>query len=156
MPPKIGLNRNIERQGVNAVQEFFERNNSIFQEIAQQNDYGKDAYIDLTQGDYVSPLCIAVQIKSGNSYRTPKGDYFIPVNHHAITWRNSTVPVFGIVYDPDDLQLRWIDITAYLRQHSMQDGGSIPVSKNSYSMNIAWPKNLSRLLVLMLLQWARQ
>jgi hypothetical protein len=42
---------------------------------------------------------------------TGEGDYFIPVDDHADDWRNSTVPVFGLVYDPDDHQIRWIDIT---------------------------------------------
>ena len=58
-------------------------------------------------------MCVALQIKSGVSYRTGKGDYVVPVEHHADLWRRSTVPVFGMVYDPDDLQLRWVDLTGY-------------------------------------------
>lgn len=131
MAPKIAPNRNIERLGVNAAQQLFERCNCIFQEVAQQNDYGKDAYVDLAQGHYLSPLCVAVQIKSGRSYRLPSGDYFVPVENHASIWRNSTVPVFGIVYDPDDSQLRWGDLTAYLRNHPVQDGGRVPVQRHA-------------------------
>ena len=47
--------------------------------------------------------------------------------HRADLWRRSTVPVFGIVHDPDDSQLRWVDLTGYLRAHPEQTGGSVPV-----------------------------
>lgn len=69
----------------------------------------------------------ALQIKAGASYRTGKSDYAIPVDDHADLWRRSTVPVFGIVYDTDDKQLRWVDLTGYLRAHPEQHGGSVPV-----------------------------
>src|SRR5947209_19974063 len=57
-----------------------------------------------------------------------KGEYVVPVDEHADLWRRSTVPVFGIVYDPWDNQLRWVDLTGYLRAHPQQDGGTVPVS----------------------------
>lgn len=41
------------REGINAVQAFFERNRCVFQEVAQQNDFGKDGYVDLGNGDGV-------------------------------------------------------------------------------------------------------
>ena len=52
----------------------------------------------------------------------------MPVENHSEFWRRSTVPVFGIVYDPDDSQIRWVDLTGYLRAHPEQSDGSIPVS----------------------------
>jgi len=103
---------------------FFEHHACRFQEIDQQQDIGKDVYVDLAD----KALCLALQIKSGVSYRTGKGDYVVPVEHHADLWRRSTVPVFGIVYDPDDSQLRWVDLTGYLRAHPDQEGGNVPVS----------------------------
>jgi hypothetical protein len=30
------------REGINAVKSFFERNRCVFQEVEQQNDFGKD------------------------------------------------------------------------------------------------------------------
>jgi hypothetical protein len=33
------------REGINAAQTFFERHGCVFQEVAQQNDFGKDAYV---------------------------------------------------------------------------------------------------------------
>ena len=116
------------RDGVNTARLFFEHNGCTFQEIGQQHDFGKDAYVDIADATGVTPLCVALQIKSGVSYRTAKGDYAVSVQRHADMWRRSTVPVFGIVYDPDDAQLRWVDLTGYLRAHPEQLGGNVPVS----------------------------
>jgi Domain of unknown function (DUF4365) len=114
------------RDGVNTARLFFEHHRCRFQEVDQQQDIGKDAYVDLADKAGITPLCVALQIKSGVSYRTGNG-YAIPVEHHADLWRRSTVPVFGIVHDPDDALLRWVDLTGYLRAHPEQSGGSVPV-----------------------------
>jgi hypothetical protein len=120
------------REGINAVQAFFERNRCVFQEVAQQNDFGKDGYVDLGNDDgAVTCLCAALQVKSGASYKSAGGDYFIPLDDHAETWRFSTVPVFGIVFDSDTGVLRWVDLTAYLREHTEKNRGSVPVSRDS-------------------------
>lgn len=124
---QTGSTRITGRDGVNLARLFFEHHGCRFQEIDQQQDIGKDAYVDLADTAGITPLCVALQIKSGVSYRTSKGDYMVPVEHHADLWRRSTVPVFGIVHDPDDAQLRWVDLTGYLRAHPEQQLGSVPV-----------------------------
>ena len=48
-------NKVTERAGVNFVQSVVESNSSIFKEIAQQHDYGHDAFILLTE-DGNTPL----------------------------------------------------------------------------------------------------
>jgi hypothetical protein len=121
------VSRVTSRDGVNAARTFFEHYRCRFQEVDQHQDIGKDAYVDLVDGSGITPLCAALQIKSGISYRTMRGDYAIPVEQHADLWRRSTVPVFGIVYDPDDTRLRWVDLTGYLRAHPDQGGGGVPV-----------------------------
>jgi hypothetical protein len=121
-------NRVTSRDGVNVTRLFFEHCGCTFQEIDQQHDFGKDAYIDLADEAGFTPLCVALQVKSGVSYRNSKGDYVVPVEKHSEFWRRSTVPVFGIVYDPDDSQIRWVDLTGYLRANPEQSDGSIPVS----------------------------
>jgi hypothetical protein len=128
---KIPATRVVSRGGVNAAQSFFERHGCVFQEVAQQNDFGKDAYIDIAREGVMTHLCVALQIKSGESFRTAQGDYFIPIERHADSWRRSTVPVFGLVHDPSDQLLRWVDITGYLRGHPHQEAGSIPVSRDA-------------------------
>ena len=114
--------------GVNAARTFFMHNRCKFQEVDLRNDIGKDVYLDVATNGVVSYLCVALQIKSGRSYRTSKGEYFIPVGKHAESWRLHTIPVFGIVYDPDDALMRWADLTGYLRAHPRQKSGRIPVS----------------------------
>jgi hypothetical protein len=116
------------RDGVNFARLFFEHHGCTFQEIGQQHDFGKDAYVDLADEAGITPLCVALQIKSGASYRKSEGNYAVPLENHSEIWRRSTVPVFGIVYDPADAQIRWVDLTGYLRAHPEQSSGSVPVS----------------------------
>jgi hypothetical protein len=123
---QIPQSRITSRDGVNAARAFFEHHGCVFQEVGLENDFGKDAYVDIGEAGRVTHLCAALQIKSGASYRDA-GDYAIPVDSHAEIWRHSTVPVFGLVYDPSDQLLRWIDLTGYLRAHPDQDGGSVPI-----------------------------
>jgi hypothetical protein len=131
MGVKTPTTRTMAREGVNAAQTFFEREGCVFQCVDQGNDFGKDAYIDVVQGREVTHLCVAVQIKSGSSYRTPGGDYVVPVEGHASNWRRSTVPVFGIVYDPEDAGLRWGDLTGYLRANPQHEGGVVPIPRRA-------------------------
>jgi hypothetical protein len=126
--PRIPSHVITSKDGVNAVRSFLEHHGCVFQEVAQQNDYGKDGYVDIGERGAFTFLCAALQIKSGTSHRTRKGDYFITVESHANTWRRSTVPVFGLVYDPDDGLIRWVDLTGYLRAHPEQLDGTVPVS----------------------------
>ena len=128
LDPRLQSQSTTAKGGVNAVRTFLEHYGCVFQEVAQQNDFGKDGYVDIGERGVVTFLCAALQIKSGTSYRTAKGDYFIPVDSHADTWRKSTVPVFGLVYNPEDGLIRWVDLTGYLRAHPELTGGSVPVS----------------------------
>jgi len=89
-----------------------------------ENDYGKDAYVDLTVEGMVTGLCVALQVKGGTSYRAA-GGYRIPVNQeHYAVWRGSSLPVAGIVLDPDTGLLHWCNISAALEQSR----GSPPAS----------------------------
>jgi len=126
---KVNPNRQISRDGVNTTRLFFEHNGCTFQEVDQQQDFGKDAYVDIGDQAGVSPLCVALQIKSGASYSKGNGDYSLPVEQHADAWRKSTVPVFGIVHDPRDGHLRWVDLTGYLQAHPDHAAGNITVSQ---------------------------
>lgn len=112
---RLRPNRKVERQAVNAARSFFESNSCVFQEVDVANDYGKDAYVDFSEDGRVTGLCAALQIKGGISYRDAKGDYRIPLDEeHARIWAESTVPIFGIVHDPDDGGLRWCNISSFL------------------------------------------
>jgi hypothetical protein len=57
---KVHENKLIENAGVNAAKAFFEAQRCVFQSVALENDYGKDAYGDHTDDGEVSQ-CVAVQ-----------------------------------------------------------------------------------------------
>ena len=124
---KLRPNRPIERAGVNAAQALFESQNWVFQPVNLENDYGKDAYVDVPNGVEVTGICAALQIKSGASFRRANG-YAIPVEGHERVWKDSPLPIMGIVHDPDNDQLYWCDISAFLREHPETLPATIPVS----------------------------
>ena len=127
---KLRRNRVTEREGVNAVQAFFERCRCVFQPVDNSNDYGKDAYVDLADEGHVTGICVALQIKSGASYRRSSG-YAVPIDDHANVWRQSTIPIAGIIYDPDSTNLYWCDITSFLKTHAGNKLKEVPVDKRS-------------------------
>lgn len=130
--PKVSENRRKERSGVNAVQSLFESSGYVFQEVDLRNDYGKDAYVDLVDGQEVTGTCVALQIKSGVSYRRPCG-YGIPLDsEHLSVWRGSTLPIAGIVHDPQDGELYWCNITSFLQQLEGDPPSYIPVNNTSH------------------------
>src|SRR5690349_5075466 len=107
---RLRKNTQTERAGVNAARTLFEAEGCLFQEIELRNDYGKDAYIDRGENGQVSGACVALQIKSGAKYRRASG-YAIPVEEHERIWREATLPVAGLVHDPEDGSLHWVNIT---------------------------------------------
>ena len=95
-----------------------------------ENDYGKDAYVDLVDEENVTGVCAAIQIKGGASYKRKDG-YGIPVGDHLNVWCSSTVPIIGIVYDPNDKQLRWCNISKYLDNIGPKHPSYIPISADA-------------------------
>ncbi|MFF7988384.1 tetratricopeptide repeat protein [Kitasatospora xanthocidica] len=112
---RVTQTRRIERAGVNALRGLLEENDQIVQEIDGGNDYGEDLLVMLTEGGYRTGVCVAIQVKSGQKYKRANG-YAIPVDGHAEDWRNSIIPVFGVVYDIDSGKLFWTNISQALRE----------------------------------------
>lgn len=122
----------MEAKAVREVQGFFEDNGCVFQEVSTVNDYGKDAYVDLAEGERITGLCAALQIKGGVSYRRSDGSYFIPLDEsHIRIWRESTLPVLGFVHDPDDGLIRWCSISAFVNLEQNATATSIPVAPDA-------------------------
>jgi hypothetical protein len=58
-----------------------------------------------------------VQIKAGQSY-IRNGQFYIDTDRdHFETWARYAIPVAGIVYDPSNAQVRWVDVSAHLRSN---------------------------------------
>jgi ribosomal protein S18 acetylase RimI-like enzyme len=82
------------------------------------SDVGIDAAIELltdareSSGDFV-----LAQIKAGKSY-IKNGQFFVRADRdHFETWSRYSVPVIGIVFNPDNNEARWVDISEYLLQN---------------------------------------
>lgn len=106
------------RDGVNFVQGLVERQNSTFQEIDLHNDLGNDAYVEFVVEENATGCCVALQIKSGASYRSLSGRYaFQSDSDHFEYWASHTLPVFAVIFDPERKKAVWVDITDHLRKN---------------------------------------
>ena len=124
-------NRPTERKGVRAAQGLFEDAGFLFQEVDLANDIGKDAYVDLAENDRFAGEMIAIQVKSGEKYRSGQ-NYKVPCNaNDAALWRGSVVPIIGIVYDLDAGTLHWADLTRWAKQQSKNPPASCPVPREN-------------------------
>ena len=95
-----------------------ERHNSTFQEIDLHNDLGNDAYVEFVVEENATGCCVALQIKSGTSYRSGPNRYAFQADRdHFEYWSSHTLPVLAVIFDPDTQGAVWVDITEYLRQH---------------------------------------
>lgn len=139
MPPKRHPNKVTEYAGIDYVRSTVHRCGCLYHHIDGNDDYGNDCFIELFTNDVATSFTIAVQVKSGPSYRTAAG-YAIPARKTQMEyWHNFHMPVAGIVYDMEQECAYWVDISAYLRAHPQvieQNSHSIPVSHaNPFSKN---------------------
>jgi hypothetical protein len=106
------------RDGINFVRTLVERHNCTFQEIDLQNDLGNDAYVEFVAEESATGCCVALQIKSGSSYRAAGGRYgFQSDSDHFEYWASHTLPVLAIIVDPEASTAAWVDITDHLRRN---------------------------------------
>ncbi|WP_084463929.1 DUF4365 domain-containing protein [Microtetraspora fusca] len=116
---RIRPTRRIERAGVNALRTLLEENDHLVQEIDGSIDHGEDLYVIFTRNGRRTGHVIAAQVKSGRKYKRANG-YAIPVDDHAQDWRNSRIPVIGVVYDNDNKELCWVNLTKVLKEYNAQ------------------------------------
>lgn len=109
--------RRIERAGVNALRTLLEDYDHIVQEIDGGNDHGEDFHVLLTRNGRRTGHVVAIQVKSGKKYKRARG-YAIPIDDHFDDWRQSRIPVLGVVFDPKTSGLYWINLTKELRKVS--------------------------------------
>lgn len=106
------------RDGINFVRGLVERQNSTFQEIDLHNDLGNDAYVEFVVEESATGCCVALQIKSGTSYRNSSDRYFFQSDRdHFEYWASHTLPVLAVIFDPERGKAVWIDITDHLRMN---------------------------------------
>lgn len=89
------------------------------QEVDTANDIGKDLYVDLVDEGAFTGELIALQIKGGRSYCGHNNSHHLRASAgDRELWANSPVPVFGLVHDPDQDALYWVNLTAWSRANS--------------------------------------
>lgn len=125
MTTKRKCSQSTSRDGINFVRSLVERENSTFQEIDLHNDLGNDAYVEFVVEENATGCCVALQIKSGSSYRSSSGRYSFQADRdHFEYWASHTLPVLAVVFDPERGVAAWCDITDHLRsQPSIIDDG---------------------------------
>jgi len=60
---------------------------------------------------------VLVQVKSGESYISKEGYQLKADRKHLETWSRYSIPVVGIIYNPERSDARWIDISSHLRHY---------------------------------------
>lgn len=116
MTTKRKCSQATSRDGINFVRGLVERQNSTFQEIDLHNDLGNDAYVEFVVEENATGCCVALQIKSGVSYRTGTDRYaFQADRNHFEYWASHTLPVLAVIFDPEREKAVWADITDHLR-----------------------------------------
>lgn len=118
MTTKRKRSQSTSRDGINFVCTLVEHQNSTFQEIDLHNDLGNDAYVEFVVEENATGCCVALQIKSGTSYRSASNRYaFQSDRDHFEYWASHTLPVLAIIFDPEREIAVWTDITDHLRSN---------------------------------------
>jgi len=106
------------RSGVKFVEDIVVKDyNCIFQEIDLHNDIGNDAYLEFIEDEEATGCCIAVQIKSGDSYVASNGSFVLKTDRdHFEYWHSHVLPVAAIIYSPTQKRALWCDVKEHLRR----------------------------------------
>lgn len=104
-----------ERTGVYSVAKIFtEELKWIFRE-QPINDFGIDAFLEITKFKIPTGKLFGVQIKSGKSFfKEVKDDHFVfrGSRRHLAYWLNYSIPVVLIIYDKDSNLAYWQEVSS--------------------------------------------
>jgi len=104
-----------ERGGINAVRSLLESKGLVVDEVDGRSDYGRDLNVDITNAAHLTGGIFGVQVKGGRSFLR-RGRWVIPASPSDWEyWRSSTVPIIGLVWDPQEDKLRWVNLTQRAR-----------------------------------------
>lgn len=112
---KLRVGHISERGGVNAVRTLLEAHGLVVEEISGRNDYGRDLNVDLTVGGEITGVVIGVQVKGDRRFIRP-GDWTLPATPKDWRfWADSSIPLVGVLWDPDSGEMRWANLSDYAR-----------------------------------------
>jgi hypothetical protein len=128
----------IGKLGINLIKSFIDENECYFHEILHENDVGIDAFIEFTKEGENNGRCIAVQIKTGESYfNSIKSECHIPIGNHYNYWKNHSLDVYGIVCNYERKQAFWVSITRFIEKNkeAIEDGRIKTISFDIMKLN---------------------
>jgi hypothetical protein len=104
-----------ERGGVNAVRTLLEAHGLVVDEVEGRSDYGRDLIVDLIEDNEITGAVIGVQVKGDRRF-LKEGIWELPTTDKDLRyWAESSVPVVGILWNPDNGEMRWTNLTAFAR-----------------------------------------
>lgn len=134
------------KRGVNFVRNIIESSNSIFHEVHQENDYGNDAFVELVDEEDVKGVTVALQIKSGKSFCTNKSCSIPASKKHFEYWMAHSLPVIGIVYDPDEDAAYWTNIKYHINSdNDVINYGPYTITFNKTEFSSFTPQNFEKI-----------
>lgn len=124
---RLRVGHRSERGGINAVRALLERHGLVVDEVDGRSDYGRDLNVDITRDSAITGGIIGVQVKGGRTFFR-RGQWVIPATKvDWAYWRASTVPIIGMVHDPDSGIIRWINLTEAARSRVLTDPSGFKV-----------------------------
>lgn len=145
MPTKWKNTKKTENEGVLYVAKVINEANSIFNKVDGSNDVGIDGYIEFVEKESLTGLCVAIQIKSGETYQNHNRSCAIirADKEHFQYWKAHSLPVAGIVFIPSENTAYWVDITEYLeRKEKVIENGpyTIRIPKENTFTDLTFPE----------------
>ncbi|MDN5767828.1 MAG: DUF4365 domain-containing protein [Humibacillus sp.] len=105
-----------ERGAINAVRTILEGHGLVVIEVEGRSDYGRDLLVDITDEGEVTGAVVGLQVKGVRSF-IRDGNWMLPATpKDRRFWADSSVPVFGVLWDPDSGDLRWVNLTEHARR----------------------------------------
>lgn len=128
---KLRIGHRSERGGINAARALLKRHGLVVDEVDGRSDYGRDLNVDITRDSAITGGIIGVQVKGGRTFLR-SGRWVIPATKvDWAYWRASTVPIIGMVHDPDRGIIRWTNLTEAARSRVLTDPSGFKVQEQN-------------------------
>lgn len=119
---KINENIQVGKRGMSYLENILTGWNWLFTKVEQEEDYGVDAIIGISENNILVGEVIGLQVKTGESYFcTEKKIATIPIGNHYEYWKNYKMPLYGVVVDLNLKNAYWVNIKEYLEKKGRDD-----------------------------------
>jgi hypothetical protein len=110
-------------EGTNAVERVLVGARTIAHRVPGGEDVGIDILAEPTESDgMVSGIFGGIQVKSGGSYVDGSTFRFVAERKHFAYWARCSLPAIGVVYDPAEGRMVWVDLFAESTPERVRNG----------------------------------